>query len=248
MTDFDYSKIAKPLEAFNDSSLISPATSKPKVNVPSPRPVSDLPSLIKFARGRGFKVTSTTGGRHNVGSAHYAGRAIDVRTRDKSPDEVARLMEEAQSTGLKVRDERVRPRGQKVWGGAHLHLEVGGRPTVKESKPFDYASIAKPLDAVTDTINVLPADAPLRFASSPRGSNKYESQAIKRGTPQYDALIERLGSEDVFTANGGIVIDATEKATPALTVSEPEVGRDDRRGKNYVAPRVSKAELERLIM
>jgi hypothetical protein len=79
--------------------------------------------LTGFAAQHGFDVTSTTGGKHNVGSKHYQGKAIDVRTRDKSPEEIAAFIAKAQQQGFRVLDERQRPAGQAVWGGPHLHLE-----------------------------------------------------------------------------------------------------------------------------
>jgi hypothetical protein len=89
-----------------------------------------LNNLTGFAGQQGFDVTSTTGGQHNTGSKHYQGKAIDVRTRDKSPEEIAAFMAKAQQQGFRVLDERQRPAGQAVWGGPHLHLEqakLGGQ-------------------------------------------------------------------------------------------------------------------------
>lgn len=84
--------------------------------------------LAVFAKAQGFNVTSTTGGRHNKGSKHYQGLAVDVGVNGKSNAEIEAFMEAAAEAGIKVVDERTRPRGQAVWGGAHLHLE-GGRAT-----------------------------------------------------------------------------------------------------------------------
>jgi hypothetical protein len=81
-------------------------------------------AMSRFAESRGFEVTSARDGHHNPGSAHYEGRAIDVRTRDRSPAEVEQFMREAREAGLQVRDERARPPGQGVWSGPHLHLSV----------------------------------------------------------------------------------------------------------------------------
>lgn len=80
--------------------------------------------LERFAQEQGFVVTSTTGGAHNVGSAHYEGRAIDVRTRDHTPEQVEEFMRAARARGFTVRDERTRPAGQAVWSGGHVHLQV----------------------------------------------------------------------------------------------------------------------------
>jgi hypothetical protein len=38
-------------------------------------------------------ITSTTGGKHKANSLHYQGRAIDIRTRDKSPAEIRAMTE-----------------------------------------------------------------------------------------------------------------------------------------------------------
>lgn len=83
-----------------------------------------LQDLVDLVKGLGFTVTSTTGGTHNTGSAHYQGRAIDVRTKDKLPSQVDRLISYLRSLGLTVRDERTRPAGQAVWSGAHIHVEL----------------------------------------------------------------------------------------------------------------------------
>lgn len=77
-----------------------------------------------FAESCGFVVTSTVRGQHNVGSKHALGLAIDVRTRDKENAEIERFIQRCAMLGVRVRDERKRPNGQKVWSGAHLHLEI----------------------------------------------------------------------------------------------------------------------------
>jgi len=87
-------------------------------------PAVDAAGLAQFAQQRGFVVTSTTGGSHNTGSAHYRGRAIDVRTRDHTPAQVDQFIREARAAGFRVRDERFPPPGQPVWSGPHVHLQV----------------------------------------------------------------------------------------------------------------------------
>lgn len=81
-------------------------------------------NIAALAQKEGFTVTSTTGGKHNVGSKHGKGKAIDVRTRDKTTTAVNAFIAKMRSLGLIVHDERVRPPNQKVWGGAHVHIEL----------------------------------------------------------------------------------------------------------------------------
>jgi hypothetical protein len=86
--------------------------------------MKDFHDLVAFAAAEGFTVTSTTGGTHNTNSKHYRGLAIDVRTRDKTDSQIAAFVTKAKNKGITIRDERQRPTNQKVWSGAHLHLEL----------------------------------------------------------------------------------------------------------------------------
>ncbi len=85
---------------------------------------NDYKDLSAFAAQNDFVVTSAKGGRHNVGSKHYRGLAIDVRTRDKTDFQITQFIKLCRGFGLIVRDERRKPVGQKVWTGAHLHIEI----------------------------------------------------------------------------------------------------------------------------
>ena len=85
----------------------------------------DYRDLAALAAAHNFVVTSAKAGRHNVGSKHYRGLAIDVRTRDKTAAECEAFIKLCRARGLLVRDERKRPAGQRVWTGAHLHVEIG---------------------------------------------------------------------------------------------------------------------------
>ena len=89
----------------------------------------DFNDLVKLAETNGFQVTSTTGGSHNRGSKHFLGLAIDVRTRDKTGKQITDFINIVRNEGLIVLDERNRPPGQKVWGGAHLHIEISSNRT-----------------------------------------------------------------------------------------------------------------------
>lgn len=80
--------------------------------------------LLQFARRNNLKITSARDGRHNVGSKHGRGKAIDFRTRGLSEEFWQHLARDAYQHQLKLRDERVRPLGQKVWSGPHGHCET----------------------------------------------------------------------------------------------------------------------------
>jgi len=84
----------------------------------------DFNDLVKAAENNGFHVTSTNGGAHNVGSKHYLGLAIDVRTRDKTAKQISDFVNLLRNEGLIVRDERIPPPRQRVWNGSHLHIEI----------------------------------------------------------------------------------------------------------------------------
>lgn len=88
-------------------------------------------NLLQFAKEQGVRVTSGfSRGGHNKGSMHYQGSeddpgAIDVDHR--TIKDVDKFIAEAQARGYNVRDERVKPKGQAVWGGPHIHLSKGGK-------------------------------------------------------------------------------------------------------------------------
>lgn len=89
--------------------------------------VNDYTDLSNVADQWGFKVTSTTGDQHTEGSAHYQGRAVDVRTKDKTPEEITAFMKALRKAGIKVLDERIKPKGKTDWTDSHLHLQIGLR-------------------------------------------------------------------------------------------------------------------------
>ena len=80
--------------------------------------------LVKLVEGMGWTVTSTTGGKHNVRSKHYQGRAIDVSVRNRTEFHIAVLRAVLEPRGFIVVDERKRPKGQKVWSAPHLHIVI----------------------------------------------------------------------------------------------------------------------------
>ncbi|HXI15515.1 MAG TPA: hypothetical protein VNM48_04015 [Chloroflexota bacterium] len=87
---------------------------------------------------------STTGGKHNVGSLHAGGGAVDIPMgASASPEAKAnadRMIAELEAKGYRVRDERQHPPGQKVWGGPHLHVEpIAGQVAQAPAQANPYA-------------------------------------------------------------------------------------------------------------
>jgi DNA topoisomerase IB len=154
-----------------------PAPTQGAVRRPRTKPGVRLdgvdPKLIDFASRNDLTVTSGREGRHNRGSAHGSGAALDFRTRDKSPEEVERVFSAARLEGLGVGDERVRPQGQKVWGGPHGHLSVHGGQSTQD--PLDNIISSLPstqTDPLDSLISTLPATTqPVNAETATRSSS-----------------------------------------------------------------------------
>lgn len=88
------------------------------------------PRLISYADRNGLKITSARGGKHNTNSKHPRGEAIDfsvrtLRNGKRFPKGYWEHCErDAAAHDLILRDERVRPEGQKVWSAPHGHVET----------------------------------------------------------------------------------------------------------------------------
>lgn len=149
----------------------------PATTVRAPKPTgSHLPDLIDFAKENKLTVGSTTGGRHNVGSKHYTGNAVDIKGSGAfSNDQVSTLKAAAAARGLLVRDERSRPRGQKVWGGPHIHVEYAGDSQDPLADLMDKPAQPKTAGAVDDLF-----DAPTSQPTSARGMAMANAQAPTR--------------------------------------------------------------------
>jgi hypothetical protein len=85
--------------------------------------------LIAYAIRNGLMVTSTRGGRHNAGSKHYRGKALDFSIHKSngeliSEDYIEHLNRDAKENGMLLLDERERLPGEKIWHGSHFHLEI----------------------------------------------------------------------------------------------------------------------------
>ncbi len=151
----------------------------------------DWRHLSDFANQHGFTVTGAneTSG-HNVGSKHYLGQAVDIRVRDKSSDEVEQMINLARNSGLKVVDERSHPKGQAVWSGPHLHLEVanpnlfykalGQKPATKQPAPQQGLIQGNTQSAVDQIFKSQPTAQELfQKATDPFGIHKSTSTGIQ---------------------------------------------------------------------
>ena len=85
---------------------------------------SSYVDLVNIATSMGWHITATNKGKHNGGSKHYIGKAIDVSVRNRTEFHIAVLDEVLKNAGYGLIDERVRPKGQRVWSSPHLHLFV----------------------------------------------------------------------------------------------------------------------------
>lgn len=83
------------------------------------KPMSNLDGLKAFASKFGYKITSTTGGKHSPGSNHYSGRAIDI---DHKGVNYETLKANADYYGLRLLDEVRHP--SKYSSGPHYHLDI----------------------------------------------------------------------------------------------------------------------------
>lgn len=101
-----------------------PKTKSSKVNL---NLKDDMSDALDIAARFGLVVTSGKDGKHNEGSAHLTGGAFDIRTTGVSPNVIGAAMQAFREAGYNVKDERVRPPGQKEWSAPHFHVSGAGR-------------------------------------------------------------------------------------------------------------------------
>lgn len=80
--------------------------------------------IVSIVEEMNWRVTASKGGRHNTGSKHYKGKAVDVSVKFKSEYDIILLTHTLTEKGYVVVDERIRPSGQRVWTGPHLHIYI----------------------------------------------------------------------------------------------------------------------------
>lgn len=88
--------------------------------------------VVEDFKMMGLNPSSVDTGKHNVGSRHYQGKAVDLGLNTTFGGDINKMRKFKQwfetegknkYPGLKLIDETVRPVGQKEWSGIHYHLE-----------------------------------------------------------------------------------------------------------------------------
>ena len=102
-------------------------------------------SVLAYYKELGINPTSVNTGTHNTGSKHYQDLAADFGLNGSFGGDQKKMDQfrdnfinaQAKFPDLKLIDERIRPEGQKEWGGSHWHVErtaqVGGKVNIKNT-------------------------------------------------------------------------------------------------------------------
>lgn len=102
-------------------------------NQPQEESVNNIIPIVNQLQSMGLKPSSVNTGEHNENSLHYQNRAVDLGLNTTFGGNENKMQEfinkqlpllKQQYPNLKLRDERTKPNGQKVWSGSHLHLEL----------------------------------------------------------------------------------------------------------------------------
>lgn len=81
--------------------------------------------VVEIVTKMGWIVTATNTGKHNGGSRHYVGKAVDLSVRNRTEFHIAVLVEVLKNQGYVLIDERKKPRRRGVvWTGPHLHIAI----------------------------------------------------------------------------------------------------------------------------
>ncbi len=183
----------------------------PPAAAPAPRKSNRAPAGGTFyddvrsvIAPHGGRITSTNGGRHNVGSTHYSGGAVDVGMGRETPEQQETIKSQLLAAGYEVRDERSRTRGQAVWSGPHLHVTrprggsgggggggTQGAPAVNPFAEFDAAPTIA--DAVTRANPFAEFDGP-DFSDVQTASS---GTAPPSGLPALPAPVAMSGNGDI---------------------------------------------------
>lgn len=114
-------------------------------------------TLAEFARNNGFAVNLANGSGaaksgHNDGSLHYVKKAFDTglgaTNPNKTVEQIVSYMENALKAGIRVVDERVRPKKGAKWSGPHIHTEENDSKASFFNPNLDYGGRIEYLKAL----------------------------------------------------------------------------------------------------
>lgn len=109
-----------------------------------PAETSNIIPVVTELRKMGLNPSSINTGQHNAGSKHYQNKAVDLglnTTFGGNPQKMEEFIQyynkvlKPKYPNLSLHDERKHPKGQKVWSGNHLHLEVNQAAGVYNKYP-----------------------------------------------------------------------------------------------------------------
>ena len=167
-------------------------------------------SLAAFTRAQGFNPGSGFVQRgHNPNSLHYQNRALDVRLGGKSTEDVVNFMTKALEAGIRVVDERIKPKPGVVWTGPHVHIEENDKKASFFNPKLDY-------NGKLEYLKALDAE---RIA----GKSKTVADALKGVETQTDKTGEKA-KQFAETING--------KFTDAINLLSPKMNLSSEAAKN----------------
>lgn len=237
------------IDDLNLDGLVEPV-SAPPLNVsglvqPSKPTTSHLPDLMGFLWSRNLTPGSTTGGRHNLGSLHYSGNAIDIKGSGAFSDaQVAALKQDAASRGFLIRDERVRPPNQKVWGGPHVHIEYAGGPQTSTTQQSDDGinldGLVEPLNVqgLTETFSIVP---PVPQAPQPSLSLNDAAWHLSLTPDEWDALSPKQKQRAAMVLDEAVAEDQRKRSL-GQEIQQPSVQYQNEMRKQARLPLKSLAE------
>jgi hypothetical protein len=185
-------------------------TSSTKGRVNPPR--TNDAGFRKFFEDFGFQVNRTFGEAINKGSLHPSGKAIDISTKGKTEDEIARLIAAAIEKGYRFVDERIKQPGIKQTG-PHLHFEqnYGSKPSIFAPEDM-YGSV--PLSVLRNRDEARLGKIPGSVENIQKDVDAERDARIKGAREVYD--YERVEAEKLMQEN--LARFAAESKTRVATI------------------------------
>jgi hypothetical protein len=148
-------------------------------------------SLAEFTKNLGYKPGSGfVSGGHNQKSLHYDNRALDVGLNTnpqlRATDAYVAFMETALKAGIRVVDERIRPKPGAVWTAPHLHIEENDKRASFFNPKLDFGGKLEYLKALD--------------AERLSGNGKSVASALAEGYKQFVEADNKQFQEERFNS------------------------------------------------